>query len=249
LNLQQTTQFKGHVMIGTRKLVLALAGVALLATAMQAQAQALTVSTTFTAMSAQAGSYTINFGASAVNESTSILGLESTGDVVFSGAAQGNQFQYTDGALFSNTALISGVAARPVGSTGNYLSVGDSGTSNGPSTLTFSKGLSYFGFLWGSPDTYNHVTFWNGDTQLASYDGNAVMAPPNGDQTYARFFNVKTVGNELITKVTFTSNGMAFETDNHAFVTAVPEPETYAMLLAGLGLMATVARRRKAKQA
>jgi choice-of-anchor C domain-containing protein len=28
-------------------------------------------------------------------------------------------------------------------------------------------------------------------------------------------------------------------------VTAVPEPETYAMLLAGLGLMATVARRRK----
>lgn len=32
-------------------------------------------------------------------------------------------------------------------------------------------------------------------------------------------------------------------------VTAVPEPETYALMLAGLGLMATVARRRKAKQA
>jgi hypothetical protein len=31
-------------------------------------------------------------------------------------------------------------------------------------------------------------------------------------------------------------------------VTAVPEPETYAMLLAGLGLMGAVARRRKAKQ-
>ena len=30
-------------------------------------------------------------------------------------------------------------------------------------------------------------------------------------------------------------------------VAAVPEPESYAMLLAGLGLMATIARRRRAK--
>jgi hypothetical protein len=29
---------------------------------------------------------------------------------------------------------------------------------------------------------------------------------------------------------------------------AVPEPESYAMLLAGLGLMGAIARRRKAKQ-
>lgn len=34
-----------------------------------------------------------------------------------------------------------------------------------------------------------------------------------------------------------------------AMVTAVPEPETYAMMLAGLGLMGAIARRRKAKQA
>ena len=33
-----------------------------------------------------------------------------------------------------------------------------------------------------------------------------------------------------------------------ATVTAVPEPETYAMMVAGLGLMGAVARRRKAKQ-
>ena len=32
-------------------------------------------------------------------------------------------------------------------------------------------------------------------------------------------------------------------------VTSVPEPETYAMLLAGLGVMGAMARRRKAKQA
>ncbi len=35
----------------------------------------------------------------------------------------------------------------------------------------------------------------------------------------------------------------------HWILTPVPEPETYAMLLAGLGVMGAVARRRKAKQA
>jgi hypothetical protein len=33
------------------------------------------------------------------------------------------------------------------------------------------------------------------------------------------------------------------------FATAVPEPESYAMLLAGLGMIGTIIRRRKAKQA
>jgi hypothetical protein len=38
-------------------------------------------------------------------------------------------------------------------------------------------------------------------------------------------------------------------TDGLAAVTAVPEPETYAMLMAGLGLLGAVARRKKSKQA
>ena len=36
-----------------------------------------------------------------------------------------------------------------------------------------------------------------------------------------------------------------FEMDNLKFTAAVPEPQTYAMLLAGLGLMGFVARRRR----
>jgi PEP-CTERM motif len=209
----------------------------------------ITTFSTTSATSTQAGAYTIDFGTSGVNNGGSILGSATAGDTVFSGAGLGNSFTYTDGALFSNTVLISGVAARPVGSTGNYLSVGNAGASKGPSTLTFSKGLSYFGFLWGSPDAYNTVTFWNGTSNLGSFNGSAVLQPPNGNQSFASFFNVKTNGSDVITKVTFASSGMAFETDNHAFITAVPEPETYAMLLAGLGLMGAIARRRKSRVA
>jgi hypothetical protein len=45
--------------------------------------------------------------------------------------------------------------------------------------------------------------------------------------------------------VTFSSTQNAFESDNHSYIAAVPEPETYAMLLAGLGLVSAVARRRR----
>ena len=47
-------------------------------------------------------------------------------------------------------------------------------------------------------------------------------------------------GNPTGVRVEFTQSNV---------VSAVPEPETYAMMLAGLGLMGAIARRRKAKQA
>ena len=45
---------------------------------------------------------------------------------------------------------------------------------------------------------------------------------------------------------TGTSDSYGSSLDNVSLTTAVPEPETYAMLLAGLGLVGVVARRRKA---
>ena len=148
---------------------------------------------------------------------------------------------YTGGGVFNTT---TGEYARPVGSTSFYYSVGISGGQTGPGVVTFAAPVSYFGFLWGSPDTYNTVTFFSGTQQIGSYTGFEVLPPANGDQSVSGYFNVFTNGGPYITSVQFTSTSNAFETDNHSFITAVPEPETYAMMLAGLGLMGFIARRR-----
>lgn len=47
---------------------------------------------------------------------------------------------------------------------------------------------------------------------------------------------------------TFTVGGLPKDLSNYrAYVSAIPEPETYAMLLAGLGLLGFLARRRQVK--
>ncbi|MDP2881654.1 MAG: PEP-CTERM sorting domain-containing protein [Azonexus sp.] len=66
---------------------------------------------------------------------------------------------------------------------------------------------------------------------------------PFGSATYDQFQSfgyVSDVAN--IARVSISGEGVVL--DNLTFTAAVPEPESYAMLLAGLGLMGVVARRR-----
>lgn len=151
-------------------------------------------------------------------------------------------WSYTGGALF--TSSIGGVTAVPPGATGNFWSIGTSGNQDGPGVVSLAGGgAKYYGFLWGSPDEYNTVSFYDGATLLGSYTGSAVYPPANGDQSIGRFFNAFAGSGEKITSVQFGSTQNAFETDNHAVI-AVPEPESYALMLAGLAVVGFVARRR-----
>ena len=128
----------------------------------------------------------------------------------------------------------------------------------GPSTstsgeITLASLSSYFGYYGGSPDDYNHVDFYNGENNVGSFDGitlaNLANVTHEGDQTVGSFWNFTAQNsNDYFIRVVFSSNENAFETDNHAVLAAVPEPETYAMLLAGLSFMGFVSSRRKNKQ-
>jgi len=187
--------------------------------------------------SAVSGATTVDFGTSTATDAGAVT-APLTGYSV--GIAS-----YDGGELFNTISPgIGGVAARPVGSLDNFWSIQAGQTG----TVSFSSGISYYGFLWGSPDTspWNTVKFLNGSTVLGTYGGQDTnLSNDWGNTTY---FNVSTGTGSLITSVVFTASQNAFETDNHAYVAAIPEPETYAMLLAGLGLLGFAARRRKQKE-
>jgi hypothetical protein len=117
------------------------------------------------------------------------------------------------------------------------------------STLTFAgAGVSYISFLWGSPDTYNTLTVNStGSSQVFTAAGLGFPFT-NGDQSFNQSVQFTGLAGSLITSLVFSSTQDAFEVARFS-ITAVPEPETYAMMLAGLGLMGFVARRRKQRAA
>ncbi|MDC8757639.1 FxDxF family PEP-CTERM protein [Janthinobacterium fluminis] len=63
-----------------------------------------------------------------------------------------------------------------------------------------------------------------------------------------RFFGFDFTGNAPFTLNLFGNAGLGAKYSGEVTITAVPEPETYGMLLGGLGLIAFLARRKAAKQ-
>ena len=101
-------------------------------------------------------------------------------------------------------------------------------------TISFAAPITSFTFLWGSPDAYNSLT--DGTVTIT---GSSVSSGTgnNAESTLYTFFDA--LG---FSSLTFSTTGVAFEIAS----TQVPEPMTFALLLAGLGAVGFVARRRGA---
>jgi PEP-CTERM motif len=124
------------------------------------------------------------------------------------------------------------VRLAPLFDTGTFLVVNPAGSAE-----INLGGAKSFSFLWGSPDQSNTINIdgftFTGGSLLGSLANSS-----NANTQWATF--TSDVG---MTSFKMTTNQVAFEM---AVANPVPEPETYALMLGGLGALAFVARRRKA---
>jgi len=165
--------------------------------------------------------------------------------------------RFTDGGgVWTGTGLVmhnapgtaNDLYAEPYRDTGNYMAV----MGGRQETVTFSTLKSGLAFYWGSIDSYNSLTLYNGSKSVVV----PVPNTHNGNQ-FSPLSNryVEVTGFDF-NKVVFASKYNSFEFANvttspaistGSITTAVPEPSTWAMMLLGFAGLGFVGYRRTIK--
>ncbi|WP_208345920.1 PEP-CTERM sorting domain-containing protein, partial [Aetokthonos hydrillicola] len=123
--------------------------------------------------------------------------------------------------------------------------------ATGSVNINFKQAIDYFGFYAGSLDNYNFIDIYNGSKLLKTFSGSDVpSAIANGSWTSKdanMFINLVGDAGDKFDKVVLRSNGIAFETDNHTYRVAAPEPNGMLGVLAigSIGAASFLKRRQK----
>ena len=158
------------------------------------------------------------------------------------------------GGIATSCTSIAGAAMPAVGIGGTPSCFGYVSSALSPNNATLSTpNLSSISFYWGSIDTYNSVDVLGaGGVTIFTIAGGA-LPPATGNQgapnSNRRVNFIAGVG-ETITGLRLRSTGIAFEFDSFAAEGlnpggGVPEPASWAMLIAGFGLVGMSSRRRR----
>ncbi len=145
-----------------------------------------------------------------------------TSQELYFGAGNTIQFSGTAGVYHGTD---SGLAAAPYTSSGPQTTNYFAAEPNGNVTINYAQNQAYFGLNWGSVDSYNTLTFYEGSTEVASYGGAAITSNDHGSQASDGSDIVNFDFNNGLTydKVVMTSTNPAFEFDTVASsTTAVP---------------------------
>ena len=136
-------------------------------------------------------------------------------------------------------------AAAPAGDTSQYTAV-----MKDQVALLHSDGdLASLSVYIGSIDSYNYIGFFDHSQFVAAFRGAQLVEDPSGDQLSAstnRLFDFD-LGDQPVNTIAFGSTNYSFEFDNIAAqtVSGVPEPTTWAFMIAGIAGIGLMLRRTK----